>query len=140
VRFVVVASVVVIAVAACDRPAAPPPRAAPVDVAGAEDAHDDRDARDDHDEDAANDGKDHRALYVDRVAADQRNFVVDAAGALDGGAGAAFDDPAGRLPKGTTYKSVVVDGKGLLVGGADGSLWYAKDKDGAFVAVRDPRG
>lgn len=128
-RAVVVCALVVVACSEPPKPASVAP-VAPVAPAPAED---------DHADDAPNDGKDHRALYVDRVVIGDRNFVVDAAGALDDGGGAAYDNAAKKLPATTTYKSVVVDGRGLLVGGADGSLHYAASKDGPFVVVRDPR-
>ena len=97
-------------------------------------------AADDHDEAEAapNDGKDHRALYVDRVAADMRNFVVDAAGALETKPSPC--SPTTKLPATkTTWSCALVDGKGLLASGADGSLHYSAANDGAYVVVRDPR-
>lgn len=170
-RFVAVVVAFVFAVFAvffvgCQRPALPAPEKAPTQTPTkltpiaapiAEPAHDD--AADSHDEaaheDTADDGRDHRALFVDRVPIAERNAVVDVAGLIETHGpfkyakdGSVFQNREKRLPKQKPgfYREYTVDTPGeddrgarRLIAGDDGSLYYTRDHYASFVVLREPR-
>lgn len=136
--------------------ASPPAAAAPADGdphAGHAHAADDPHGEDDPDH--LNDGKDHRALFVDRIPIGERNAVVDVAGLIESGGpfayakdGSVFQNREQRLPKQKAgfYREYTVDTPGAsdrgarrLVAGEDGSLYYTRDHYQTFVMLREAR-
>jgi guanyl-specific ribonuclease Sa len=101
------------------------------------------------------DGKDHRALFVDRIPIAERNAVVDVAGLIESGGpfpyakdGSVFQNRERRLPKQKAgfYREYTVDTPGSsdrgarrLVAGEDGSLYYTRDHYQTFVMLREAR-
>ena len=139
-------------------PIASPPAAntAPADGdphAGHAHAADDPHGEDDPDH--LSDGKDHRALFVDRIPIAERNAVVDVAGLIESGGpfayakdGSVFQNREQRLPKQKAgfYREYTVDTPGSsdrgarrLVAGQDGSLYYTRDHYQTFVMLREAR-